>query len=144
MNIELWKLWEAYYGHKTKLGRTLINMQQAQFDFECMGVRITKKQLKRMKPTHDKEDFPVLYPGTTEQDYAKAKWILGRSSTLYGDLDQFCQGTPENDIFDNCGSGFHKIALMQYTETFISKHANELQHAFLNVSLDASSNLNLS
>ena len=32
---------------------------------------------------------------------------------------------------------------MQDTETFISKHANELQHA-LNVSLDASSNLNLS
>ena len=97
-------------------------MQQAQFDHECLGVRITDHQLQRMKANNsnnDVESFPMLFLGTTLEEYEEALWVQKRSSTLYGDLDQYRQGIEDIDMFDNCGSGFDETAHMQDYE----KHA---------------------
>lgn len=121
-------------------------MQQAQFDHECLGVRITDHQLQRMKANNsnnDVESFPMLFPGTTLEEYEEALWVQKRSSTLYGDLDQYREGIEDIDMFDNCGSGFDETINMQDCETYISDRTSKLQEA-LNDSVIASSNLHIS
>ena len=121
-------------------------MQQAQFDHECLGVRITDHQLQRMKASNsnnDVESFPMLFPGTTVEEYEEALWVQKRSSTLYGDLDQYREGIEDIDMFDNCGSGFDETINMQDCETYISDRTSKLQEA-LNDSVIASSNMHIS
>ena len=121
-------------------------MQQAQFDHECMGVRITDQQLQQMKAKNSKNDvesFPILFTGTTQEEYEEALWVQKRSSTLYGDLDQYREGIEDSAMFDNCGSGFDETINMQDCETYISDRTSKLQEA-LNDSVIASSNLHIS
>ena len=121
-------------------------MQQAQFDHECLGVHITDHQLQRMKANNsnnDVESFPMLFPGTTLEEYEEALWVQKRSSTLYGDLDQYPEGIEDIDMFDNCGSGFDETINMQDCETYISDRTSKLQEA-LNDSVIASSNMHIS
>ena len=145
VNIELWKIWEPYFGCDNNLGMTLIDMQRAQCDNECMGIRITEEQLHQIKSRcNDDMTYPILYEGTTRQDYNEALWVHNRvntQSTLYGDLDQYRDGVDDGDMFD-CGSGYDPWVDMQDTETFISDQNRQLQDA-LKSSCDSSSTANL-
>ena len=153
VNIELWKIWEPYYGPETNIGRRLMEMQQAQFENECMGIPITDEQLERMKSkmhngSLEDVQYPLLYPGTSEEDYSEAQWVLGRADTkgtVYGDLDQHRLSVGDDSIhFDsNCGSGFDVVSEMQDTETFLSESARCLQDA-LDETSAARSNANVS
>ena len=121
VNIELWKIWEPYYGPETNIGRRLMEMQQAQFENECMGIPITDEQLERMKSkmhngSLEDVQYPLLYPGTSEEDFSEAQWVLGRADTkgtVYGDLDQHRLSVGDDSIhFDsNCGSAIAGAAL---------------------------------
>ena len=97
--------------------------------------------MKANKSNNDVESFPMLFPGTTLEEYEEALWVQKRSSTLYGDLGQYREGIEDIDMFDNCGSGFDKTINMQ--DSYISDRTSKLQEA-LNDSVIASSNLNIS
>lgn len=129
VNIELWKIWEPYYGHESELGQTLMQMQQLQFDNEGMGVRITAEQLKRMQSTVER--YPVLYPGTSKEDYDEAVWVLGRPATLYEELRRYRSSRnsgDSDDLFADCpGGGMDVLADFQDTETYVSGYAQTLQ-----------------
>jgi len=141
INVELWKLWEPYFGHETEVGRTLLSKQASQFQHECMGVPITAQQLERMQGRNSTSVYPFLFPGTTSGDFNEAQWVMNRPSTLYSDLDNFRQNglRKSDDDFsegdfgdvgdDFDGNGFEALGTMSDKEGFLSNNTNQLRDA---------------
>ena len=57
--------------------------------------------MKANNSNNDVDSFPMLFPGTTLEEYEEALWVQKRSSTLYGDLDQYREGIEDIDMFED-------------------------------------------
>lgn len=67
-------------------------MQAKQFAYERLGVPIRSDLLADIKRQNSSHTYPFLYSGTSQVDYAEAKFVLSReatSATTYGDLDTY-------------------------------------------------------
>lgn len=87
-HVRCWKVFDAYYGHDSNLGKLLSKAQHEYFENEKNGIPVSRKVIEEsgLLNQYSADAFPIFCHDTNDDDYEEAKFVMNEDCCTHEDL----------------------------------------------------------